>query len=230
MTDDISSLESSMLGFEAPYLEGAYLRTGLARTHEQAAELFSELKKYLFLASRCHGPAAMVSGRVDAAWHQFILHTKRYAAFCELACGRFLHHAPSGEPVAVSEPGWTSLSEFAEVYRPHFGELSRAWHDEDHLRTDTRLARAADGCDLTVEVRERHACLLRARRANRPDGEDLAREIVCRTSLRGQAALEFISRHDMFLIRELVGLAQPEQQQLAQSLVQHEILKAVWAQ
>jgi hypothetical protein len=38
----------------------------------------------------------MPSHAVDEAWHGFILCTARYAAFCDQAYGRFLHHHPDG--------------------------------------------------------------------------------------------------------------------------------------
>lgn len=38
----------------------------------------------------------MPSHAVDEAWHGLILCTVRYAAFCERAYGRFLHHHPEG--------------------------------------------------------------------------------------------------------------------------------------
>jgi hypothetical protein len=52
---------------------------------------------------RCAGAAlrddqviGMPSHAVDEAWHGFILCTARYAAFCDAAYGRFLHHHPEG--------------------------------------------------------------------------------------------------------------------------------------
>jgi hypothetical protein len=52
---------------------------------------------------RCCAPAlgdnqviGMPSHAVDEAWHGFILCTARYAAFCDKAYGRFLHHHPEG--------------------------------------------------------------------------------------------------------------------------------------
>ena len=52
---------------------------------------------------RCAGAAlrdgqviGMPSHAVDEAWHGFILCTARYAAFCQAAYGRFLHHHPDG--------------------------------------------------------------------------------------------------------------------------------------
>jgi hypothetical protein len=38
---------------------------------------------------------AMPSQVVDDLWHEFILYTKNYDAFCARAFGRFLHHTPA---------------------------------------------------------------------------------------------------------------------------------------
>lgn len=38
---------------------------------------------------------SMPSQVVDDLWHEFILHTKNYDAFCGKAFGRFLHHTPA---------------------------------------------------------------------------------------------------------------------------------------
>ena len=38
---------------------------------------------------------AMPSRVVDAMWHEFILHTKAYQDWCQLALGWFLHHTPA---------------------------------------------------------------------------------------------------------------------------------------
>jgi hypothetical protein len=37
------------------------------------------------------------SDAVDPGWHAFVLHTREYAAFCELIAGRFIHHLPTDE-------------------------------------------------------------------------------------------------------------------------------------
>jgi hypothetical protein len=39
-------------------------------------------------------PLGMPSQAVDTAWHEFILMTREYHAFCERAFGRYLHHSP----------------------------------------------------------------------------------------------------------------------------------------
>jgi hypothetical protein len=47
-------------------------------------------------AMRDNQVIGMPSHAVDEAWHGFILCTARYAAFCDRAYGRFLHHHPDG--------------------------------------------------------------------------------------------------------------------------------------
>jgi hypothetical protein len=37
---------------------------------------------------------SMPSVVVDDLWHELVLHTREYAAFCDAALGRFLHHTP----------------------------------------------------------------------------------------------------------------------------------------
>jgi hypothetical protein len=63
---------------------------------------------------RCAGAAlrddvviGMPSRAVDEAWHGFILCTARYAAFCEAAYGRFLHHHPEGGAPEGASPDST---------------------------------------------------------------------------------------------------------------------------
>jgi hypothetical protein len=38
---------------------------------------------------------AMPSQVVDAAWHEFILHTRGYESWCDVAFGKLLHHSPA---------------------------------------------------------------------------------------------------------------------------------------
>ena len=55
----------------------------------------------------------MPSHAVDEAWHGFILCTARYAAFCDAAYGRFLHHHPypdGSKGQARPTPRWPTSS------------------------------------------------------------------------------------------------------------------------
>lgn len=40
---------------------------------------------------------------VDDVWHEFILHTKEYAKFCEQYLGFFLHHVPNDEEKSIDK-------------------------------------------------------------------------------------------------------------------------------
>ena len=65
-------------------------------------------------ALRADQVIGMPSRAVDEAWHGLILCTARYAAFCDEAYGRFLHHHPEGDgsggggswPTSSPVPWW----------------------------------------------------------------------------------------------------------------------------
>ena len=72
---------------------------------------------------RCAGAAmrddvviGMPSRAADEAWHGLILCTARYAAFCDAAYGRFLHHHPEGggdsmrDQLARTRIAWTIVA------------------------------------------------------------------------------------------------------------------------
>lgn len=61
------------------------------------AELVLRGLRQFFLAYSRSGQqfVGMPSRVVDAAWHEFILHTRGYAAWCDTAFGRLLHHTPA---------------------------------------------------------------------------------------------------------------------------------------
>jgi hypothetical protein len=46
---------------------------------------------------------AMPSQVVDDLWHEFILYTRNYEAFCQKSFGRFLHHAPAAVLSSVKQ-------------------------------------------------------------------------------------------------------------------------------
>ena len=55
-----------------------------------------------YLKSR-RRPVSMPSQVVDDLWHEFILYTKAYDAFCRRAFGRFMHHTPAAALSNVHE-------------------------------------------------------------------------------------------------------------------------------
>lgn len=89
----------------------------------QRATVLDGLREYfLFCRQAGRRMVAMPSQAADDAWHEFILFTRQYDAFCRQAFGRFLHHTPAE---AMRSP--TQASE----------GLRRAW----------RLASAHEGID-----------------------------------------------------------------------------------
>lgn len=64
-------------------------------TEPEAKELLMEALKYLDLVNYS-GESLTPSLLADYAWHEFILCTRVYAAFCERNFGKFIHHHPGG--------------------------------------------------------------------------------------------------------------------------------------
>ncbi|MFZ5890024.1 MAG: glycine-rich domain-containing protein [Myxococcota bacterium] len=210
------ALMERVLAFEAPYLESRFLQYRLAADAASARSLFQELKRYLFLAADASASMPMVSALVDAAWHQFILFTEEYRAFCEDVIGSYQHHGPRVAGAAPSSEPPLDPATFFHAYREHFGPPPDVWHNERCLRPETRLVHPFD-TRFDVEVRDRVVRLRRHRSAGTA--------VVCVVSARAGDAVRFIAEHDVFLVRELPGLrGVNEQLALLTPLVEHDIL------
>ena len=63
----------------------------------KACQLVAHALRQFFLAHLKSGRkyVSMPSQIADELWHEFILYTKNYQAFCNRAFGRFLHHTPA---------------------------------------------------------------------------------------------------------------------------------------
>jgi len=79
----------------------AFLRQKLLQAYPQlddaaARRVERGLRQFFGASAQANGRfVAMPSKVVDTLWHEFILHTRRYEAFCRLAFGRLLHHTPA---------------------------------------------------------------------------------------------------------------------------------------
>jgi uncharacterized membrane protein YgcG len=63
---------------------------------DQIDEIFDALRSWFLLLLAHRGTQfGMPSKAVDAAWHEFILMTRQYDAFCKEAFGEYLHHTPN---------------------------------------------------------------------------------------------------------------------------------------
>ncbi len=91
-------------------------------------DLVERAFRQFFVACRRSGKTqvAMPSRGVDAYWHEFILHTKAYRDWCDLALGRFLDHTPSQAlgPAAATNDGlrrawfWSCREESIDPRKP----------------------------------------------------------------------------------------------------------------
>ncbi|MFZ2990989.1 glycine-rich domain-containing protein [Ideonella sp.] len=84
---------------QAPFPKGLFAQ--VQKIHpaltQRDLELVAHGLRQFFLAylKSGHGYVSMPSQVADALWHEFILSTRQYEAFCRHAFGRFLHHAPA---------------------------------------------------------------------------------------------------------------------------------------
>lgn len=77
----------------------------------EAEDIFTETRKFLYLVQQ---PGIFIPDElliIDEMWHNFILFTKEYQAFCQRCFGRYLHHLPASRAekteqrrIAVEDP------------------------------------------------------------------------------------------------------------------------------
>jgi hypothetical protein len=84
-------------GFELPFGLFERLRKQHPQLSTKDCQLVAHALRQFFLAYAMSGTrfVAMPSQVVDDLWHEFILYTKNYDAFCRKAFGKFLHHTPA---------------------------------------------------------------------------------------------------------------------------------------
>ena len=64
-------------------------------TNETASAAIDDMLGYVHTIAHNPGCGLGPSEIVDIAWHEFILHTADYMAYCEMAYGRYIHHRPN---------------------------------------------------------------------------------------------------------------------------------------
>jgi len=66
-------------------------------TEDEAKDLFTETRKFLFI---CQLKGVFIPDDlliIDEMWHNFVLFTKDYQAFCDTHFGRYFHHLPASK-------------------------------------------------------------------------------------------------------------------------------------
>lgn len=90
-----------------------------SREFAERAELeFLQFAVLLHLTDQSISPSDVI----DEYWHQFILFTKAYHAWCEKHFGRYVHHQPMPR-VELSKRGVPARS--SSLYRKYFGECGQ---------------------------------------------------------------------------------------------------------
>jgi len=87
-------------------------------------EAIYEFRRYLGLSLMVPGRVPMLSRHVDHVWHTCLLFSRLYAAWCDEAFGRFLHHEPAVAPDPDPRATWRT---FEAAYERLYGPLGRLW-------------------------------------------------------------------------------------------------------
>src|SRR4029079_16809327 len=138
-----------------------------------------------------------------AVWHQFVLFTREYAAFCRTHFGEYVHHNPSNAPEPPGGDGRPdgTFRDFRARYEARFGiPLPDLWMDERNVRLDGRVIHDGAGTVRVVERDGRVALVDRHDDVLVELDDDLARP-----------AIEFIASTPSFHVRELPGALTDEE-------------------
>lgn len=118
-----SDIEATRRAADALELPDAVFKTCPWQPRTLVAEGLRQWLRCAGTALRDDRVIGMPSHAVDEAWHGLILCTARYAAFCDAAYGRFLHHHPEGgapagadhdpmeEQLARTVVAWTKIAQ-----------------------------------------------------------------------------------------------------------------------
>ena len=135
-------LLEALLAHEEPDIVSRFTDL-LAVDEEEARDIFQETKKFLYLS--LHYPVFVPDDLLvlDEMWHNFILFTPTYQAFCQTYFQRYLHHLPAtrqekaeqarlrAEHPAQSQQQYLSrLEALLEATYDHLGEETvRKWFE-----------------------------------------------------------------------------------------------------
>ncbi len=101
-------------------------------SENEAKSIFTETKKFLFLSQL---PGVFIPDELlilDEMWHNFILFTKDYDAFCNNHFGHFLHHQPAlkAEKFAQKELYKNDQNQAKSIFNEKLGVLISCTYDQ----------------------------------------------------------------------------------------------------
>lgn len=103
-----------ILGYSFPPILQQKLRRAYPHlTDAEVMQMLEGLRQWFLVCLHARDrTVGMPSEAVDEAWHEFILMTRDYSAFCDGAFGRYLHHTPAA---AMDESMAASLARTVRV-------------------------------------------------------------------------------------------------------------------
>lgn len=129
LTEQEAASIEKILSYDFSFMRDRLVKEGMRPAVVDTAVL--EFRKYFILVRLSVGPLSMYSLDVDEVWHNFILHTRRYAAFCQDVFGCFIHHEPFSDPdyieAMAQQDNAVVYPDFFEVYRAVFGPVPAIW-------------------------------------------------------------------------------------------------------
>lgn len=103
-------------GYDFSKIEASLLKNG--KSAEEARTATSHLQAFMTLCAMYPGKTLAAWNLMDDAWHEFIVRTAEYEAFCNAAFGSFLHH----DADAFGTPEFsTAWKETVDLAKAHFG-------------------------------------------------------------------------------------------------------------
>ena len=73
---------------------------------------------------------------VDEYWHEFVLDTKRYRAFCDSAFGGYVDHVPDDTGTGMAE----EFSRAIRLYQEHFGAVdAKVWAEPGNSMKERKV-------------------------------------------------------------------------------------------
>lgn len=185
------------LSYQAPFLIEKLVKEQIVASACEAEALFTELLRFLVLTRMYPDKFWYMASRlVDEAWHQFVLFTKQYTAFCQQYFGQYLHHNPGMSPDASGLTVEVSFADFSVFYERHFGAPpADAWQDKYWLSLTRRMIVNEALYPVTIDRDDRTGMVMVTSR----------RGPVLLVSEIARAAMEFIWQTKAFYVRELPG-------------------------
>lgn len=86
-----------------------------------------ELKRYLYICANYRDDRWPMVRSIDGLWHTFLLFTRSYQEFCQVAGVPFIHHEPMDEKDKKGDLAGLQVTyeRFMAAYQAEFGEPAR---------------------------------------------------------------------------------------------------------